>query len=249
MPRLTGNERAIVVTALKHAAPYIRMHKRKVFVLKAGGEAFLSPATTRAIVEQIGVLHEVGIRIVLVHGGGPQSTQLAKSRGIPINIIDGRQDIHVYLVVSGHSLGKRRAVGGDIKIIDSMAGLSKVEAVKPQAVSIGQDSRRTWVCRVEVTSDPSPHVVLGQHPIPGRGFIKKCVSFAVEFKQTIGPNIRLDPPFHHRLPNAVAQIAVLVMEAPCDFFDWTLTEFRNSFDQVPRLPQRGNQRIRYGGLS
>jgi acetylglutamate kinase len=91
MPRLTGNERAIVVTALKHAAPYIRMHKRKVFVLKAGGEAFLSPATTRAIVEQIGVLHEVGIRIVLVHGGGPQSTQLAKSRGIPINIIDGRR--------------------------------------------------------------------------------------------------------------------------------------------------------------
>ena len=35
MTRLTGNERAIVVTALKHAAPYIRMYKRKVFVLKA----------------------------------------------------------------------------------------------------------------------------------------------------------------------------------------------------------------------
>ena len=91
MPRLTGNERAIVVTALKHAAPYIRMFKRKVFVLKAGGEAFVSPAMTRAIVEQIGVLHEVGIRIVVVHGGGPQSTKLAKKRGIPINIIDGRR--------------------------------------------------------------------------------------------------------------------------------------------------------------
>ena len=35
MSRLTGNERAIVVTALKHAAPYIRMFKRKVFVIKA----------------------------------------------------------------------------------------------------------------------------------------------------------------------------------------------------------------------
>ncbi len=80
MSRLTGNERAIVVTALKHAAPYIRIFKRKVFVIKAGGEAFLSAATTRSIVEQVSILHEVGIRVVLVHGGGPQSTQLAKER-------------------------------------------------------------------------------------------------------------------------------------------------------------------------
>jgi acetylglutamate kinase len=91
MSLLSGNERAIVVTALKHAAPYIRMFKRKVFVLKAGGEAFVSPETTRAIVEQVGILHEVGIRVVLVHGGGPQSTRLAESRGIPIRFVDGRR--------------------------------------------------------------------------------------------------------------------------------------------------------------
>jgi len=91
MSRLSRNERAIVVTALKHAAPYIRMFKRKVFVIKAGGEAFLSAATTRSIVEQVGILHEVGIRVVLVHGGGPQSTQLAKERGIPIQFVDGRR--------------------------------------------------------------------------------------------------------------------------------------------------------------
>jgi acetylglutamate kinase len=67
------------------------MFKRKVFVIKAGGEAFLSAATTRSIVEQVGILHEVGIRVVLVHGGGPQSTQLAKERGIPIQFVDGRR--------------------------------------------------------------------------------------------------------------------------------------------------------------
>ncbi len=91
MRHLSGNERTIVVTALKHAAPYIRMFKRKVFVLKAGGEAFVTPEATRAIVEQIGILHEVGVRVVLVHGGGPQSTLLAKARGIPIQIVDGRR--------------------------------------------------------------------------------------------------------------------------------------------------------------
>ena len=61
------------------------MFKRKVFVLKAGGEAFLSPTTTKAIVEQISILHEVGINVVLVHGGGPQSTKLAKEKNIPLD--------------------------------------------------------------------------------------------------------------------------------------------------------------------
>ncbi|MFL2546551.1 MAG: acetylglutamate kinase [Candidatus Rariloculaceae bacterium] len=91
MTRLSRNERTIVVTALKHAAPYIRMFKRKIFVLKAGGEAFVTPESTRAIIEQIGILHEVGIHVVVVHGGGPQSTRLAKTRNIPTEIIEGRR--------------------------------------------------------------------------------------------------------------------------------------------------------------
>jgi acetylglutamate kinase len=91
MARLTGNERAIAVTALRHAVPYIRVYKRKVFVLKAGGDAFVSPETTRALMEQIGILHQVGIRVVLVHGGGPQSTQLAKRLGLATQIVDGRR--------------------------------------------------------------------------------------------------------------------------------------------------------------
>jgi acetylglutamate kinase len=91
MSRLSGNERAIAVSALKHAAPYIRMYKRKIFVLKAGGEAFMSREATLALVEQIGILHGVGIRVVLVHGGGPQSTQLAKALGISSQFVDGRR--------------------------------------------------------------------------------------------------------------------------------------------------------------
>jgi acetylglutamate kinase len=72
--RLSNNERTIVITALRHALPYLRVFKNKIFVLKAGGDAFVSNETTRALMEQIGILHQVGIRVVLVHGGGPQST-------------------------------------------------------------------------------------------------------------------------------------------------------------------------------
>jgi len=91
MTRLTGTERTIVVTALRHAAPYIRMYKRKVFVLKAGGEAFTSPRATRALIEQVGILHQVGIRLVVVHGGGPQSTELASRLGLETRFVDGRR--------------------------------------------------------------------------------------------------------------------------------------------------------------
>ena len=84
-------ERAIVVSALKHAAPYIRLFKGKVFVIKVGGEVFADPALTSALVEQVGILHQVGIRTVLIHGGGPQSTKLAAALGFDTKFVEGRR--------------------------------------------------------------------------------------------------------------------------------------------------------------
>jgi acetylglutamate kinase len=89
--RLNTNERTIVITALRHALPYLRVYKHKVFVLKAGGDAFITPEGTRALMEQIGILHQVGIRVVVVHGGGPQSTALAKRLGLATQMVEGRR--------------------------------------------------------------------------------------------------------------------------------------------------------------
>jgi len=86
-----NKHRDIVVAALKHAAPYIRMFKHKVFVIKAGGELFVDPVATQALVDQIAILQQVGVRVVLVHGAGPQSTQLAKQRGLETKMIQGRR--------------------------------------------------------------------------------------------------------------------------------------------------------------
>ena len=86
-----NRDRAVVVSALKHAAPYIRLFKRKVFVLKAGGEVFADAGKTRDLMEQIGLLYQVGIRVVLVHGGGPQSTRLATALGHDTQFVDGRR--------------------------------------------------------------------------------------------------------------------------------------------------------------
>lgn len=86
-----NSDRAIVVSALKHAAPYIRLFKGKVFVLKTSGEVFADPAQTRALMEQVGILHQVGIRVVLIHGGGRQSTELATALGLDSTFVDGRR--------------------------------------------------------------------------------------------------------------------------------------------------------------
>jgi acetylglutamate kinase len=84
-------QRTAEATALKHAVPYIRIFKGKTFVLKAGGGALEREATARALVEQVDVLHQVGIRVVLVHGGGTQSTDLARALGAEARFVEGRR--------------------------------------------------------------------------------------------------------------------------------------------------------------
>jgi acetylglutamate kinase len=82
---------SIAVRALKSAAPYIRMYKNKVFVIKAGGAVFSDEASTRGLIEQVAILHQVGIKTVLVHGGGPQLDSLQAALGIETRMINGRR--------------------------------------------------------------------------------------------------------------------------------------------------------------
>ncbi|MGH8229359.1 MAG: acetylglutamate kinase [Steroidobacteraceae bacterium] len=84
-------DQALAVRALRSAVPYIRMYKGKVFVVKAGGGVFGDEAATRSLMEQIGILHYFGVRVVLVHGGGPQLTEFADALGVPARIVQGRR--------------------------------------------------------------------------------------------------------------------------------------------------------------
>ena len=80
-----------VIRALRGAAPYIRLFKGKTFVVKAGGGVFGDPAATRNIIEQIAILHSLGVRVVFVHGGGPQLTEVTEKLGVPTQMIEGRR--------------------------------------------------------------------------------------------------------------------------------------------------------------
>ena len=82
---------SVAVLALMSAAPYIRMYKNKVFVIKAGGAVFSDEVSTRALIEQVAILHQVGIKTVLVHGGGPQLDSMQATLGIETRMVNGRR--------------------------------------------------------------------------------------------------------------------------------------------------------------
>jgi acetylglutamate kinase len=46
---------------------------------------------TRVLIEQIAILHYFGVRVVMVHGGGPQTTEISEALGIPTRMIEGRR--------------------------------------------------------------------------------------------------------------------------------------------------------------
>jgi len=79
------------IRALKSAAPYIRMYKGKTFVIKAGGGVFGNQALTQSLIEQISILHYMGVRVVMVHGGGPQVTEVSEAMGVKAQMVQGRR--------------------------------------------------------------------------------------------------------------------------------------------------------------
>jgi len=79
------------IRSLRSAAPYIRMYKGKTFVVKAGGGVFADAAAVRGLIEQIAILHYFGVRVVFVHGGGPQLTQITEQLGVPTRMVQGRR--------------------------------------------------------------------------------------------------------------------------------------------------------------
>lgn len=79
------------ITVLKQALPYIRRFKGATFVIKLGGEAMTSPEVLERLIEDITLLHLVGIRVVLVHGGGVHVTRLAEQMGIETKFVGGRR--------------------------------------------------------------------------------------------------------------------------------------------------------------
>ena len=75
--------------ALAEALPYIQKYYGKTIVVKYGGNAMVSPDLKDAVISDIILLHLVGIRVIVVHGGGPEIGHMLKRLGKEARFIDG----------------------------------------------------------------------------------------------------------------------------------------------------------------
>ena len=76
---------------LVRAAPHIRLHRGKTFVLKAGGNTLTKPSNVRAFARQVALVHALGAHVVVVHGGGPQTDVVQRMLGESPRMVDGRR--------------------------------------------------------------------------------------------------------------------------------------------------------------
>lgn len=69
--------------------PYVKSFRRKVFVIKYGGSLMQNAKTSNGILEDIVFLNLVGIKPILIHGGGDAITQMMKKAGLKAKFVDG----------------------------------------------------------------------------------------------------------------------------------------------------------------
>ncbi len=83
---LSNAERAQVLT---QALPYIQRYTGKIVVVKYGGNAMINDTLKQQVMEDIVLLHLVGVKVVLVHGGGPEINELMNRLGKKAEFVDG----------------------------------------------------------------------------------------------------------------------------------------------------------------
>jgi acetylglutamate kinase len=84
-------ETLLDISILIQALPYIRQFRGKLFVVKFGGELLRDREHLDAIASDLSLIQMVGIRLVVVHGGGPQADTLSQTLGFEPQMVEGRR--------------------------------------------------------------------------------------------------------------------------------------------------------------
>ncbi len=80
---------AVKAMTLLEALPYIRAWRNRTIVVKIGGQALDDPELTGLVAEDLALLTLVGVRVVVVHGGGPQVSAAMRTAGIEPSFVGG----------------------------------------------------------------------------------------------------------------------------------------------------------------
>ena len=74
---------------LTQAMPYIQKYRGRIIVVKYGGNAMVSEDLKQQVMEDIALLHMIGVHVVLLHGGGPEISATLKRLGKESKFVDG----------------------------------------------------------------------------------------------------------------------------------------------------------------
>ena len=151
----SNSERAEVLTA---ALPYIKKYSGKTVVIKYGGNAMINEELKQQVMEDIALLWLIGVKVVLVHGGGPEISDTMKKLGKEAMFIDGlrvtdKETVDIVQMVlagkinkalvnliqmkGGHAVGLSGIDGGilEAKVKDERLGfVGEITKVRPQPI-------------------------------------------------------------------------------------------------------------------
>ena len=143
---ITNAQRARV---LVHALPYIQDYSGKIVVVKYGGNAMVSEQLKDSVIRDICLLQLIGVKVVLVHGGGPEITEVLEKMGKQSAFVDGvrvtdEETVGVALMVLAGKINKTlvnliELKGGSAIGLSGLDGhMLEAKIKKPEIGYVGQ---------------------------------------------------------------------------------------------------------------
>lgn len=153
---LSNRERAEVLT---QALPYIKKYSGKIVVIKYGGNAMINEQLKQQVMEDITLLWLIGVKVVLVHGGGPEISETMKKLGKQAQFINGlrvtdKETVDIVQMVlagkvnktlvnllqmkGGHAVGVSGIDGGIIEAAmkdEALGYVGKITRIRPQPIT------------------------------------------------------------------------------------------------------------------
>ena len=153
---LSNRERAEVLT---QALPYIKKYSGKIVVIKYGGNAMINEQLKQQVMEDITLLWLIGVKVVLVHGGGPEISETMKRLGKQAQFVNGlrvtdKETVDIVQMVlagkvnktlvnllqmkGGHAVGVSGIDGGIIEAAmkdEALGYVGKITQIRPQPIT------------------------------------------------------------------------------------------------------------------
>ena len=105
------------VAGLKGALRYVRAYRDRTFVVKLGGDVIADPQALDQVTAQVALLCSLSIRTVVVHGGGPQASDVSRRMGVEPRMVAGRR------ITDDHALQVAKMVFGGSLNLDVLSAL------------------------------------------------------------------------------------------------------------------------------